>query len=98
MKVLIATPIHVSKDYSMQKWLENVSKMDYPADLLLVDNSPDLSYIKRVKDYCQKYALHPQIKHLKISQQPETDANKDELTHERIVRSEEVIRHEFLAG
>jgi len=55
MKILIGAPIHECKDYCMERWLKNVSKMEYPADLLLVDNSPGLTYVEQVKDYCKKY-------------------------------------------
>ena len=50
MKILIGTPIHECKDYCMERWLKNVSKMEYPADLLLVDNSPGLTYVEQVKN------------------------------------------------
>jgi hypothetical protein len=42
MKVLIGTPIHQVKDYSMERWLANVRELraHTPADLVLVDNSP----------------------------------------------------------
>ena len=61
MKVLIGTPIHVSKDYSMGRWLQNVSQLraEYPTDLLLVDNSPGLDYVEKVKGYCKKLGLNP---------------------------------------
>ena len=41
MKILIGTPIHEVKDYAMERWLENVAKLQEvtPCDLLLVDNS-----------------------------------------------------------
>src|SRR3989344_9317605 len=46
MKILIGTPIHISKDYCMEKWLENVSKLEYPADFMMVDNSPVLDPVR----------------------------------------------------
>lgn len=59
MKILIGTPIHISKDYSMARWLENVAKLRevYPADFLMVDNSDDPSYVKKVDSYCAKYKM-----------------------------------------
>lgn len=121
MSVLIGTPIHVSKDYSMERWLENVSKLEYPADLLLVDNSPGLDYAEEVKGYCKKYGISPvknlvpvrnkipngtisngvkkyKIKHLNIPQGEKTDKSIDEQIHERIIRSREIIRKEFLSS
>lgn len=112
-KVLIGTPIHVSKDYSMERWLKNVSKLEYPADLLLVDNSPGMDYVGKVKSYCKKYGLSPtnnfkrgpissgtknyKINHLEILQGRKSGKSIREQEHERIGRSREIIRKEFLA-
>jgi len=93
MKILIGTPIHQIKDYSMERWLENVAKLqkEYPTDLLLVDNSPDLSYVEKVKDYCKKYGIKDySIEHLEINQENGAD--------ERIGRSREIIRQSILKG
>lgn len=90
MKVLIGTPIHEVKDYAMERWLENVAKLKYPADLLLVDNSPSADYVEKVRGYCAKYGIkNYKIDHLEINQglHPEV----------RIERSEEIIRQEVLS-
>ncbi len=92
MKILIGTPIHECKDYCMEQWLENVSKLrlQTPADLLLVDNSPGLGYMEKVKEYCVKYGIaNYKIEHLEIGQGQPVD--------ERIGRSREIIRQEILA-
>lgn len=93
MKILIGTPIHQIKDYSMERWLESVSKLlkSYPADLLLVDNSPGLDYVEKVRSYCAKFGIiNYKIEHLEISQgQPPS---------EKIGRSREIIRQEVLSG
>lgn len=40
-KVLVACPIHVSKEYSFERWIENVKAFTYPNfDVLVVDHSP----------------------------------------------------------
>ena len=91
MRVLIGTPIHEVKDYSMEKWLENVARLQrqYLADLLMVDNSPGLDYVEKVKGYCAKYGLENYtIKHIEVHQANGAD--------ERIGRSREVIRQEIL--
>jgi len=90
MKILIGTPIHQVKDYSMERWLQNVSKLEYPADFLMVDNSPGPDYIKRVKNYCTKYGIkNYKIVHIELPLEQEK--------HERIARSREIIRQELLA-
>jgi len=92
MKILIGTPTHQCKDYCMEEWLENVSKLQskYPADLLLVDNSPGLDYIERVREYCEKYGVkNYKIKHLEIAQERDC--------HEKVIRSKEIIRQEILS-
>lgn len=93
MKVLIGTPIHISKDYCMERWLKNVFKLARrtPADLLMVDNSPGLDFIKKVKRYCNKYGLRNyNIKHLELP--PEQGR------FERFARCREIIRQEILSG
>ena len=67
-KVLIGSSIHQIKDYAIERWLENVLKLQYPADLLMVDNSPGLTFIKKVTAYCQKYGLkNYQLAHIEIA-------------------------------
>ncbi len=74
----------------MERWLENVSKLEYPADLLLVDNSPGTEYVETVKGYCTKYGItNYKIEHLEI--------NQEQGAGERIGRSREIIRKEFLS-
>lgn len=97
MKVLIGIPVHVSKDYAMERWFENVSRLEYPTSLLLVDNSPGVEYVNKLKEYCRKFGIKKyKIKHLGILQGPRVNKTLDEQIHERIVRSEEIIRKEFL--
>ncbi len=100
MKILIGTPIHQVKDYCMERWLENVAKLqlEYPADLLLVDNSPGLDYVEKIKGYCKKYGLTKyKMKHLEITQGKGLGTNFDEEIHERVARSREIIRQEVLS-
>jgi hypothetical protein len=92
MKILIGTPIHISKDYCMERWLENVAmlQLEYLADLLLVDTSPGLEYVEKVKGYCAKYNIkNYEIKHLEI--------NEHQPAAEKTGRSWEIIRQEILA-
>src|SRR3989344_7262670 len=92
MKVLIGTPIHEIKDYCMERWLENVAKLqkEFPADVLLVDNSPGLDYVEKVKGYCKKHRLkNYQIMHFEISQ--------GEPKGEKIGRAREIIRQYILS-
>lgn len=93
LKVLIGTPIHQIKDYCMERWLENVSKLQKvtPAHLLLVDNSPGFEYLEKVKGYCKKYGIKDfEIVHIDVHQENGID--------ERIGRSREVIRQYLLAN
>jgi len=92
MRVLIGTPIHEVKDYCIERWLKNVSKLTHktPADLLMVDNSTGPAYIKKVRQYCKKHTLHPKIIHLEL---PHTQGR-----YERVARCREAIRQEVLSG
>lgn len=91
MKILIGTPVNISKDYAIERWLENVSKLEYPADLLLVDSSPGLEYMEKIKEYCAKHGVtNYKLKHLEIGPfQPWA---------EKAGRSWEIIRQEILAN
>ncbi|MBI2049649.1 hypothetical protein HYT32_01965 [Candidatus Roizmanbacteria bacterium] len=92
MKILIGTPIHRVKDYCMERWLENVARLQSAssADLLLVDNSPGLDYMGKVKGYCAKYGMTSyKIKHLEIPQ--------EQKMFERVARCREVIRQYLLS-
>lgn len=94
MKILIGTPIHQMKDYAMQRWLENVSKLqlEYPADLLLVDNSPGTGYMEKVRDYCKKCGVkNYKIIHIEFNQEISVGEK-----YQRIDRAQEAIRQEFL--
>lgn len=57
MKILIGTPVHESKDYSMQRWLKSVSEIKVDKNhqwrLFMVDNSQNPDYWKRVDIYCK---------------------------------------------
>ncbi len=99
MKVLIGTPIHELKDYSMEQWLENVRELRkvYPADLLMVDNSPTLDYIEKVKGYCKKLHIEDyEIMRLDIAQEDQVNKSVDEQIHERVARCQEIVREYIL--
>lgn len=92
MKVLIANAVHESKDYAMERWLLNVAKLqkEYPADLLLVDNSVGPIYVKTLNSYCKKHGIkNYQVLHIDLPASQEK--------FERIARSREVIREYFLS-
>jgi len=77
MRILIGTPIHICKDYSMERWIENVSKSTYPVDLLLMDNSPNAEYIERAREYCVKYNIkNYKIEHIDVWQPNGVDYRK----------------------
>lgn len=100
MKILIGTPIHQLKDYCMERWLKNVNELRkvYPCDLLMVDNSPGVDYVEKVKRYCQKFGLkNYQIENFQIAQGEEVNKSVDEQIHERVARSQEIIRQFVLS-
>lgn len=97
MKVLIGTPVHQSKDYSLKRWLENVANLIKvtPADIFLVDNSSGADYSEKVKEYCTKLGLETKIIHIDI---PDSGKEEKEKIHERIAKSRELIRKELIKG
>src|SRR3989344_4962092 len=93
MKILIGTPIHECKDYAMERWLENVSKLEYPADFMMVDNSPGLEYVEKVKGYCTKYGIkNYKIEHLEINQ---AQGVFERVAHSRGVVIQEILSHDY---
>lgn len=91
MKILIGTPIHECKDYAMERWLKSLSNLNYPFDLLMVDNSPNSEYQKKVHEYCKKYGLtNYKLVHI--------DVGRDVILDERLAQSRETIRQEILKG
>lgn len=88
-RVLLGTPIHESKDYSIARWLGSISKFDYPFDLLMVDNSPNSNYVNQVHTYCRQYNLaNYQLVHI--------ESSSDSIIDERLSISREIIRQEVL--
>lgn len=50
--VLIGCPTSFHKEYCLKEYAEAVKSLDYPSyDILLVDNSPDDNYLKKIKEY-----------------------------------------------
>jgi len=89
MSVLIGTPIHESKDYAMERWLESVSKFHYFFDLFLVDNSDNIGYVDKVHGYCKKYGVtNYKLVHIDVGPNVALD--------ERLAQSRELIRKEVL--
>lgn len=84
-KILVACPTHMVKEYSMQRWIDNVKNLTYPNfDILVVDNSPNGEMINKYGN---------QIPMLKLP----TEGIED-LMVTRINRSMELIREKFLEG
>ncbi len=91
MRVLIGSPIFESKNYDLDEWLKSVSKIKYPADILIADCSANPKYIDKIKSYCQKYKLkNYKIMHIYVGRWQPAD--------EKFGRLREVIRKETIAG
>src|SRR3990167_7595818 len=89
MKILIGTPVHECKDYAMERWLKSVSKLDYPYDLLLVDNSDNLEYTDKLHKYGKKYGVSSyKLVHI--------DVGRNAILDEKLASSREMIRKEVL--
>ena len=87
-KILVACPNHLVKEYSFQRWIDNVTNLTYPSyDVLVVDNSPG-------GELAAKYGSQVPITALDIGASDAAPAT----TRVRLNRSMEVIRQHFLAG
>jgi hypothetical protein len=82
-KILVACPVHECKEYSFQRWIDNVKSFTYPLfDIFVVDNSAGEDFINRYKD---------QIPMVHI----ETDQGEQRYL-DRITASMSVIQKKFL--
>lgn len=103
-KVLIGTPVHEVKDYCMKQWLENISQSDYPADLLMVDNSSGTRYLEKIRGYCEKYGLQEVEQFGKFPNKNSPPNYKllhlelpaEQKVHQRVAQARELIRKEIL--
>lgn len=94
-KVLIGTPIHEMKDYSIKRWLESVLRLEIDKKdywrLLMVDNSQNKDWQERVKEYCRELNF---FNYDFIGLSDMKDGSDFEL--ERLAFSREKIRHKLL--
>lgn len=66
-------------------------QLEYPCDLLIVDNSPGPEYVERVKDCCTKCGIkNYKVEHLEISKEIPREL--------RIEMGQERIREEIISG
>lgn len=84
-KILVACPTHEVKEYSMQRWIDNVKQLTYPNyDIFVSDNSPTDEHMDRWKDQV-------------IIEKIDTNG-MEALSVKRINYSYEAIREKFLQG
>ena len=98
MRILIGTPIHRIKDYAMERWLENIAKLalESPADLLMVDNSPDTEYMETVRGYCAKYGItNYKIVHIDFDQGMSVSAKDKRIEAAQKIIREEILSHDY---
>lgn len=51
-KILVGCPTSFHKEYALKQYVEALKSLTYPNfDILLVDNSPDDSYLKKIQSY-----------------------------------------------
>lgn len=84
-KVLVTCPTHEVKEYCFQQWIDNVKTLTYPNyDVLVVDNSPDTSFMNR-------WAAQVPMLHIDAPQEPQRMGF-------RICQSMALVQQHFLAG
>lgn len=113
MRILIGTPItNEIEDAALKKFLDSVSKLKYPADLLLVDSSPEFDFVKKVERYCQEYGFTPvnnllssEIKNIYATSNTgknvmikHINVDQKKSKDEKIGRSREIARKQTLTG
>ncbi len=90
-KILVACPNHVCKEYAFEQWIINIKGLTYPNfDILVVDNSPDDTFLERWQNKIPtRDKLPPPMVRI------DTEGIED-LTVKRINLSYEKIRKTFL--
>jgi len=84
--ILVACPTHQVKEYCFQQWIDNIKNLTYSDyEILVVDNSPDDSYVN-------KWDKQVPMIHL-----PNQDQDPQRMGR-RICESMAVIQKHFLAG
>ena len=84
-KILVACPNHEVKEYSFQRWIDNVKNLTYPNyDIFVSDNSPNDDFLNRWKD--------------QVPMERIDTAGMEELSVKRMNYSYEAIRQKFLNG
>lgn len=91
MQILIGTPIHEMKDYSISRWLQAVAAIDHAYHLLMVDNSENPDWHKQVHDYCKDAG----VSNYTLIHLPNMKDGAD-YECERLAFSREKIREELL--
>lgn len=83
-KILVACPNHECKEYSFERWIARAKSLTYPNyDVLVVDNSPTLDFMKRWEGEVPMVHI---------------ETGDDWPPTRRINRSMEEIRRKFLQG
>ena len=59
-RVLLAAPVSDRKDYILPRWLEYIEGLTWKPDILLIDNSQDPAYYKKLLQYKHISAAHYQ--------------------------------------
>lgn len=95
-KILIAAPNHEIKEYSFQRWIDSVLKIDYSnLEFLVVDNSATLDFYNRWADKLKE----KNIKFINIKDEIYAGRKISELgPNQRIASSFEYIRQYFING
>lgn len=84
-KILVACPNHQIKEYSFQRWIDNVKSLTYPNyDIFVSDNSPNDDFMNRYKDQIP-------IERIDVT-------GMEDLSVKRINYSYEQIRQKFIKG
>ena len=82
-KILIGCPTSDYHAYCLKEYIEGIKALTYPnLDILLVDNSKEESYIKKIKEY-----------DISVIKSPYVESARD-----RIINSRNLLRQKFLEG
>ena len=106
MKILIGTPVHEVKDYCFKEWLTSVKNLmsfknpDGKFDLLLIDNSSNLEYQKKVERLCAELSIiNYKIIHLDLAVYDNGNFKHDRANvEERVAYCREEMKKELQSG
>ena len=92
-KILVGCPTSDHKAYCLEPYIKAVTSLSYPDyDIMIVDNSKEDAYHKRITELLKKFAKDKQFKVIKDEY---FENFKDRIVHSRNLIRDELIKNKY---